>query len=63
MATRPDQHVIFVHMDDDGRTRRSPIILEATAEGETEHTRIPLGPRKSAAPVVIPSTAATQCQT
>lgn len=34
------------------------MILEATAEGDREQTRIPEGPRKSAAPVVIPRTQA-----
>lgn len=39
-----------------------PIRAEATMAGATEQTRIPLGPKKSAAAEVIPNTAATQCQ-
>jgi len=45
-------------------TRSGPIIPEATTAGETEHTRIPNGPRKSAIPDEIPRTAAiVSCDT
>jgi hypothetical protein len=38
--------------------RSGPMSPEATTAGDTEHTRIPDGPRKSAIPWEIPMTAA-----